>query len=51
MKVATMNKGAKSAKGASLNHVNKGVEVKHNETSFDYWSLRYKVNKHETTYR
>jgi hypothetical protein len=39
------------AKGASLHHVNREVDVEHNETSFDYWSLRYIVNKHETTYR
>jgi hypothetical protein len=35
--------------GASLHHVNKGIEVEHNETSFDYQSLRYTINKHETT--
>jgi hypothetical protein len=34
-----------STKGASLHHVNKGVEVEHNETSFDDRSLRYTVNK------
>jgi hypothetical protein len=38
-----------SAKGASIHHVNKGVEVEQNETSFDYRSLRYAVNKRETT--
>ena len=35
--------------GASLHHVNKGVELEHNETSFDYQSLRYIINKCETT--
>jgi hypothetical protein len=30
--------------GEILHHVNRGVEVKHNETSFDYVSLRYTVN-------
>ena len=27
--------------------MNKGVEVEHNETSFDYQSLRYTANKRE----
>jgi hypothetical protein len=40
-----------SSKGTSLHRVNKGVEVENNETSFDYQSLRYTVNKRETTYR
>jgi hypothetical protein len=40
-----------SAKGSSLHHVNKGVEVEHDETTFDYQSLRYAVNKCETTYQ
>jgi hypothetical protein len=40
-----------SAKGASIHHVNKGVEVEHNETSFDYRSLRYTINKRETDYQ
>jgi hypothetical protein len=35
----------RSAKGASLHRLNKGVEVEHNETSFDYRSLRYTINK------
>jgi hypothetical protein len=37
-----------STKGESIHHVNKGVEVEHKETSFDYQSLRYTVNKRET---
>jgi hypothetical protein len=37
-----------SVEGASLHHVNRGVDVEHNETSFDYRSLRYIVNKRET---
>ena len=36
-----------SAKGASLHHVNKWVQVEHNVTSFDYRSLMYIVNKRE----
>jgi hypothetical protein len=39
------------AKGASVHHVNKRVEVEHNETSFDYRSLMYIVNKYVTAYR
>jgi len=31
--------------------VNKGVQVEHTETSFDYWSLMYTINKYETTYQ
>jgi hypothetical protein len=40
-----------SAKGASIHYVKKGFDVEHNETLFAYWSLRYTINKHETTYR
>jgi hypothetical protein len=40
-----------AANGASLHHVNKGVEFEHDETSFDYRSLRYIVNKCETTHQ
>ena len=39
------------SKGAILHYVNKGVEVEQNETSFDYQSSRYTVNKYERTYR
>jgi hypothetical protein len=35
----------RSAKGPSLHHVNRGVEVEHKETLFDYQSLMYTVNK------
>jgi hypothetical protein len=44
------NSSTQSAKGVSIHHVTKGVEVEHNETSFDYQSLRYTVNKRKTTY-
>jgi hypothetical protein len=40
-----------SVEGVSMHHVNKWVEVKHNETSFDYQSLTYTVKKHETTHQ
>ena len=31
-------------------HVNRGVEVEHDETSSYYWSLMYTVNRHEITH-
>jgi hypothetical protein len=37
--------------GASLHPVNKRVEFEHHETSFDYQSLRYIINKRDTTHR
>ena len=40
-----------STKGASIHCVNKGVEVEHNGTLFDYRSLMYTINKRETTYQ
>jgi hypothetical protein len=46
----SMSSSTLTVDDASMHHVNKVVEVEHNETSFDYRSLRYTINKCETTH-
>jgi hypothetical protein len=41
----SMRSSTLTVDGASLHRVNKVVEVEHNETLFDYRSLRYTINK------